>query len=65
MIVNVKPIPERFRKISKKYRPLPAPIFQGDGFPSRKDIKLAKELLDILDNESMEWYGVVLQKRIR
>lgn len=52
------PLPEKYRKIPKKYRPQAPPIFQGcgDGGISESDRDLARELYQILDDESKDWY---------
>lgn len=57
--VCIKPMPESYRKISKKYRPGHPPPFQdiGPGGVTAADRELARELFLILDEESKEWYG--------
>lgn len=53
--VDIKPMPQGYRKISAKYRPQYPPIFP-DGTPTDDDIVLARELFAALDEESQEWY---------
>jgi hypothetical protein len=57
--VSIKPMPEKYRSISKKYRPRHPPIFQdcGPDGPSESDVALARELYQLLDEESKDWYG--------
>lgn len=57
--VCVMPMPERYRKIPRKYRPQHPPIFQdcGEDGPSESDRALARELYALLDAESKGWYG--------
>lgn len=59
MTVTIKPMPEAYRKISKKFRPGTPPVFTdiGPGGVTPEDIELAKELFKILDDESKDWYG--------
>jgi len=59
MSVCIRPLPESYRKISPRLRPVHPPIFQdcGPGGPSKADIALARELFELLDDESKEWYG--------
>lgn len=56
--VVVAPMPERYRKISRLYRPRPGPIFRdfGQDEPSEQDRELAKALFKILDDQSKRWY---------
>jgi len=57
--ISIYPMPEMYRKISKKYRPGPPPIFRdcGKDEPTPEDIELARELFQLLDDESKDWYG--------
>lgn len=57
--INIKPMPESYRTISKKYRPIHPPIFTepGPGGPTPEEIELARELFKLLDQESQDWYG--------
>ena len=58
-IVSVKPMPESYRSISKKYRPGHPPIFTdcGPAGPTPEEIEMARELFALLDDESKDWYG--------
>jgi len=58
-IVCVKPMPEGYRKISKKYRPGHPPPFQDIGPEglTPEDYAIAAELFELLDPESQEWWG--------
>lgn len=56
MTVEVNPMPTAYRSISKKFRPMPPPVFP-DGQPTADEITLARELFELLDTESREWYG--------
>jgi hypothetical protein len=51
-------MPEWMRKIRSIYRPLAPPIFVDIGTEgvTPEDIALARELFNILDEESKEWY---------
>jgi hypothetical protein len=69
MTVTIRPMPESYRKITKKFRPQHPPVFtncEGTG-PSPEDIELARELFKLLDAESRNWYGgtVFLKKLSR
>lgn len=57
--VTIRPMPEAIRKISKKFRPQHPPVFIDvvTGGVTAADIELARELFNILDSESQEWYG--------
>lgn len=59
--INIKPMPESYRKISKKFRPghPPLSIFTdcGPGGPTPEEIELARELFKLLDDESKDWWG--------
>ena len=59
MSVTIKPMPESYRKIPKKFRPQHPPIFIecGESGPLPEEIELARELFKILDQESQDWYG--------
>jgi hypothetical protein len=52
------PLSGKLRQISKKYRPVHPPVFPdcGEEGPSDSDIALARELFELLDDESKEWY---------
>jgi hypothetical protein len=60
-VINIKPMPESYRKISKKFRPMrpPISIFEncGPDGPTPEDIELARELFKLLDEDSKDWYG--------
>lgn len=58
MRVAIKPMPEKFRSIPKKWLPGIPPIFPncGKSGPSQADINLARELFKILDDDSKDWY---------
>jgi hypothetical protein len=60
--VNVRPLPNGYLKTPAKWRPMPAPIFDGE--PSREDLELALALIEALDDESRAWY-VRSESRIR
>lgn len=53
-MVNVKPMPRAYLKISEKYRPQHPPLY--DGTPTPDEIKEAHALLEALDPESQRWY---------
>lgn len=53
--VNVQPLPERYRALAARLRPMHPPLFEGE--PTRADIELAIALLLVLDPESLAWYG--------
>ena len=57
-VVNIIPMPEKFRKIPKKWRPVNPPVFIdcGPDGPTAEDRQLARELFALLDPESQEWY---------
>jgi hypothetical protein len=55
--INIKPMPESYRTISKKYRPTHPPIFTDSDKVTLQDIELARELFKLLDQESQDWYG--------
>ena len=55
MAVNVQPLPERYRALPARLRPMHPPLFDGE--PTRADIELALALLLALDSESFGWYG--------
>lgn len=55
--INIKPMPESYRTISKKYRPTHPPIFTDYDKVTLQDIELARELFKLLDQESQDWYG--------
>jgi hypothetical protein len=59
MTVTIKPMPDFYRHISKRWRPQHPPIFTdcGKSGPSQEERELARELFKILDAESQEWYG--------
>lgn len=52
--VNIKPLPDWARKHSRRVRPMPPPIFDGE--PTEADRELARELYAALDPESQAWY---------
>lgn len=54
---NIKPAPEWIRK-HKRFRPMHPPIFTdiGPGGVTLADIELARELFEILDDDSKDWY---------
>lgn len=54
--INIAPMPANIRAIPKKWLPMHSPVFP-DGPPTDADIALARELFDLLDDESKEWYG--------
>jgi hypothetical protein len=54
--VCIKPMPESYRKIKPLYRPGFPPIF-GPGDITADDRNLARELFQLLDDESKAWYG--------
>ena len=58
-ICTIKPMPESYRKISKKFRPQHPPIFMdiGPNGLTPEDMELARELFKLLDEESKDWYG--------
>ena len=56
MAVTVMPMPESYKKITKKiFRPCPPPRY--DSPPTAEDRELAQALLDALDQESKDWYS--------
>jgi len=59
MKIVIKPMPEKYRSISKKYMPGSPPIFTdcGPDGPTKKEIEMARELFALLDDESKDWYG--------
>jgi len=60
MKVHVAPMPEKFRKIPLRLRPGHPPVFtlrKKDEEPSPADRQLARELFQLLDEESKDWYG--------
>ncbi|MCX5810162.1 MAG: hypothetical protein NTX36_12475 [Proteobacteria bacterium] len=60
MSVNLFPMPESYRKISKKFRPGRPPLHLKcgeDGKPLPEEIEEARELFKILDEESKDWWG--------
>jgi hypothetical protein len=58
MRVVIKPIPEKYRSIPKKWRPGIPPVFPNcrKSGPTPAEIALARELFGILDEESKDWY---------
>ncbi len=57
--VQISPMPQKYRGIPKRLRPVHPPIFVDYGpneVRTEEDIKLAKELFELLDEESKEWY---------
>lgn len=58
MTVSIIPMPEKFRNIPEKFRPIHPPIFTdcGPGGPTDDDKALARELFKALDAESQDWY---------
>jgi len=58
-VVNVKPMPDFYRKIKKVFWPGHPPLFTDVGPEgiSNDDIELACELFGLLDQESQSWYG--------
>jgi len=60
-IINIKPMPESYRKIPKKWRPghPPVSIFENCGprGPTPEEIEEARELFKLLDEESKDWWG--------
>jgi hypothetical protein len=57
--VHLKPMPESIRRLPKRLRPRPAPIFPGcplEG-PSEEDKARARVVWDLLDDETKDWYG--------
>lgn len=59
MTIHVKPMPQSYHRISKKFRPQHPPVFMdiGPAGVTSYDINLARELFKILDPESKDWYG--------
>ncbi len=57
MEISIRPMPESYRKISKKFRPGHPPVFTGAGEITPEDVELAIELFKLLDKESQDWYG--------
>lgn len=57
--VDIHPMPGWCRKISLKYRPVHPPFLHdvGPGGLTPQEIKLARELFKLLDDESKDWYG--------
>ncbi len=60
--INIKPMPEFYRKISKKFWPGKPPgssIFTdcGPGGPTPEEIEEAREIFKLLDEESKDWWG--------
>ena len=57
--VSVKPMPEKYKKYSKKFMAQHPPIFTdcGPDGPTQEEIELARELFALLDEESKAWYG--------
>jgi len=58
-VVNIMPLPDWARKVPKRLRPVHHPIFTeiGPEGITAQDIALARELYELLDAESREWYG--------
>lgn len=56
MKIDVRPLPEFYRKFPKIYWPCPPPVFSHEE-PTPAEIELARELFMLLDDESKEWYG--------
>jgi len=54
LTVKITPLPEFYRKYSRRLWPCHPPIFEGP--PSPRDVKLAIELYKLLDEESQKWY---------
>ena len=57
--ISIKPMPEIYKKYSKKFMPQHPPIFTdcGQDGPTPEEIEMARELFKILDDESKDWYG--------
>lgn len=59
--VNIKPMPDCYRKVSKTWWPgkPPGSIFKdcGPDGPTPEEIEEARELFKLLDEQSKDWYG--------
>jgi len=59
--INILPMPENIRKIPKKWRPQhpPVKIFEncGPDGPTPEEIEEAREIFNLLDEESKDWWG--------
>lgn len=56
--VNIKPMPESYKKIKPLYRPGIPPIFTNidECGITEQDRQCARELFALLDDESKNWY---------
>ncbi len=52
-IIDIRPLPESYRKISRKFWPCHPPI---GVIKTKEDVQLAVELYLLLDYESRTWY---------
>lgn len=60
MRVQIKPLPDGFRSVSRRWWCMHPPIFPTGAVPTREDLEVAIALLEELakvDPQSFDWYG--------